>query len=101
MTKVLMVCLGNICRSPLAEGILRYKIEKNNLQVEVASSGTAGYHVGDFADPRSMEVARKNNIDLSGHIGKQFSVSDFDTYDFIYAMDMDNYRNILSYWICV
>lgn len=91
-----MVCLGNICRSPLAEGILRHKIEKKNLPVKVNSCGTAGYHVGDFADPRSTEVAHKNNIDLSGHIGKQFSVSDFDTYDLIYAMDGNNYRDILN-----
>jgi protein-tyrosine phosphatase len=95
MIKVLMVCLGNICRSPLAEGILKDKIQKLNMAASVDSAGTGNYHAGEGADPRSVEVARKNNIDLNSHTARQFRTSDFDEYDLIYAMDKNNYRNIL------
>lgn len=96
MTRVLMVCLGNICRSPLAEGILRHKIEKFKLPASVESCGTGNYHVGDAADPRSIAVAQKNNIDIRHHIGRQFSIADFDNFDLIYTMDSHNQRNILN-----
>lgn len=96
MKKILMVCLGNICRSPLAEGILQSKIKAEGLNVEVHSAGTAAYHVGEPADPRSVRVAAKNKINLRGHIGRHFQVSDFDTYDMIYAMDRYNYDDILK-----
>ena len=89
-----MVCLGNICRSPLAEGILKHKTK--NLDVVVDSAGTASYHVGSLPDSRSIEIANKNGIDLTGQRARQFSEKDFDDFDKIYAMDTNNYSNIIS-----
>lgn len=89
-----MVCLGNICRSPLAEGILKSKVDPS--QVFVDSAGTAAYHVGELPDPRSIEVARKHHIDLTDQRARKFTASDFDNFDHIYAMDQSNYHNILS-----
>ncbi|MCB0472232.1 MAG: low molecular weight phosphotyrosine protein phosphatase [Flavobacteriaceae bacterium] len=94
MVRVLMVCLGNICRSPLAEGILRSKVDSQKIFVD--SAGTANYHVGDMPDGRSVAVAGKNNIDISAQRGRQFSVADFDRFDYIYVMDNYNRRDILS-----
>ena len=91
--KILMVCLGNICRSPLAEGILQSKVDS---EVEVDSAGTAAYHIGNLPDDRSIEVARKYGIDLTNQRARQFSVNDFDVFDLIYAMDESNYQNILA-----
>ena len=89
-----MVCLGNICRSPLAEGILKHKTK--NLDVVVDSAGTASYHVGNLPDSRSIEIANKNGIDLTDQRARQFSEKDFDDFDKIYAMDTNNYSNIIS-----
>ena len=89
-----MVCLGNICRSPLAEGILKNKTQ--NLDVFVDSAGTASYHVGNLPDSRSIEIANKNGIDLTDQRARQFSEKDFDDFDKIYAMDTNNYANIIS-----
>ena len=94
MSKILMVCLGNICRSPLAEGILKAKT--NHLDVVVDSAGTAAYHVGEKPDIRSIEIANKYGIDLTSQRARQFSVNDFDEFDKIYAMDSSNYANIIS-----
>ncbi|MGJ8714086.1 MAG: low molecular weight protein-tyrosine-phosphatase [Maribacter stanieri] len=91
--KVLMVCLGNICRSPLAEGILKSKVDATNIYVD--SAGTAGYHVGNAPDPRSIKVAHEHGIDISYQVCRKFTVSDFDTFDLIYAMDKSNYGNII------
>ena len=93
MIKVLMVCLGNICRSPLAEGILQSKI--NTDKVFVDSAGTAAYHIGNLPDERSIDVARKYGIDITNQRARKFTVKDFDNFDFIYAMDESNYQNIL------
>ena len=93
-TKVLMVCLGNICRSPLAEGILASKVDGNMILVD--SAGTAGYHIGNPPDPRSVAVARKYGIDISQQRCRKFSASDFEDFDFIYAMDDSNYDNIVA-----
>jgi len=90
--KILMVCLGNICRSPLAEGILKSK--SNNLYVD--SAGTAGYHIGKKPDLRSIEIGRIHNIDISDQRARQFSSTDFSKFDKIYAMDNDNYSKIIS-----
>ncbi len=92
--RILMVCLGNICRSPLAEGILKHKTK--NLDVVVDSAGTASYHVGNLPDSRSIEIANKNGIDLTDQRARQFSEKDFDDFDKIYAMDTNNYANIIS-----
>ncbi len=89
-----MVCLGNICRSPLAEGILKNKTQ--NLDVFVDSAGTASYHVGNLPDSRSIEIANKNGIDLTYQRARQFSEKDFDDFDKIYAMDTNNYSKIIS-----
>lgn len=92
--RILMVCLGNICRSPLAEGILKNKTQ--NLDVFIDSAGTASYHVGNLPDSRSIEIANKNGIDLTDQRARQFSEKDFDDFDKIYAMDTNNYANIIS-----
>ena len=88
-----MVCLGNICRSPLAEGILQSKVDPE--QVRVDSAGTAAYHIGEAPDLRSIKIARKNGINISKQMGRQFRVSDFDEFDKIYVMDHSNYQNVL------
>ena len=94
MKKVLMVCLGNICRSPLAQGILESKV--NPEDVEVDSAGTGAYHVGELPDKRSIQVANKYGIDLTSQRARQFKVSDFDDFDLIYVMDQSNRNNVLQ-----
>lgn len=89
-----MVCLGNICRSPLAEGILRSKIDTSRVLVE--SAGTGGWHVGEQPDPRSIEIAEKYGIDISYQRGRKFSAYDFETYDHIFVMDNANYRDVMQ-----
>lgn len=93
-TKILMVCLGNICRSPLAEGILSSMLDSDNY--EVSSAGTGNWHVGDAPDPRSIEVARKNGIDISNQKGIHFSPYHFELYDYIFVMDTANYRDVIK-----
>ena len=92
--KILMVCLGNICRSPLAEGILSLKGKHLNLEVD--SAGTAAYHIGKQPDIRSIEIANKYTIDLNQQRARQFSRADFDKFDIIYAMDTNNYAHLIS-----
>lgn len=91
--KILMVCLGNICRSPLAEGLLREKVK--DLNVSTDSAGTAGYHVDEAPDVRSIQIGRKYNINISDLRGRQFSPEDFDRFDRIYVMDQSNYQNVM------
>ena len=92
--KILMVCLGNICRSPLAEGILASKLPKNKFTVD--SAGTGSWHVGHSPDERSISVGKKNKIDISNQKGRQFSTTDFDTFDYIYVMDSSNYSDVVE-----
>ncbi len=92
--KILMVCLGNICRSPLAEGILQAKLDSN--KYFVASAGTSSHHKGEQPDPRSIRIAEKYNIDISQQSSDHFSINHFDAFDFIYAMDQSNYKNIIK-----
>jgi protein-tyrosine phosphatase len=92
--KILMVCLGNICRSPLAEGILMSKLPKKSFLVD--SAGTGNWHVGKHPDERSIAIAKKNGLDISYQRGKQFSTSDFETYDYIYVMDNSNYTDVIA-----
>ena len=91
---ILMVCLGNICRSPMAHGILREKAK--DLGWNVDSAGTSAYHAGDGPDPRSVQTARKNGVKITDLISRRFEVEDFDSFDIIYAMDRSNYNNILE-----
>ncbi|OMP29802.1 low molecular weight protein-tyrosine-phosphatase [Mangrovimonas sp. DI 80] len=93
ITRILMVCLGNICRSPLAHGILESKLPDDLFYVD--SAGTSNYHIGQQPDRRSIAVARLHGIDISHQAGRQFSKNDFDAFDIIYAMDQDNYNDIV------
>jgi len=94
--KILMVCLGNICRSPLAHGILQDKIEKQGLDWEIDSAGTGSWHIGKLPDPRSIATASNNDIDITYQRARQFRSIDFDNYDLIFAMDSSNYQKIKS-----
>lgn len=87
-----MVCLGNICRSPLAEGILKDKLDGNRFIVE--SAGTGGWHVGNPPDPRSVAIAKKRGLDISDQRAQQFKAQFFDYYDLIYAMDQSNFQDL-------
>ncbi|MBP7470623.1 MAG: low molecular weight phosphotyrosine protein phosphatase [Flavobacterium sp.] len=91
--KILMVCLGNICRSPLAEGILASKLPKNKFTVD--SAGTGSWHIGRKPDERSIVTAKKNKIDISHQKGRQFAIRDFETFDYIYVMDNSNYNDVI------
>lgn len=90
--RVLMVCLGNICRSPLAEGILKSK----QPDWFVDSAGTSNYHIGSAPDRRSIQVAKENGIDISKQRARQFQVSDFDHFDTILTMDASNYNDVIK-----
>ena len=92
--KVLMVCLGNICRSPLAEGILQSKLPKDICLVD--SAGTGNWHVGEAPDKRSIATAENHGLDISKQRCRQIEPSDFDTFDYIYVMDNSNYTNVLA-----
>jgi protein-tyrosine phosphatase len=94
--KILFVCLGNICRSPLAKGIMADKIKKLGLNVETDSAGFESFHRGEPADPRSVAVADAHGIDLSGHLARMFTVRDFDHFDLIYVMDRTNYNDVMG-----
>lgn len=89
-----MVCLGNICRSPLAEGILKSKVDPSKVYVD--SAGTGPWHVGNLPDERSIAVGRKYNVDITDQRGRQFSANDFDDFDLIYVMDNSNKENVLN-----
>ncbi|TVZ25380.1 protein-tyrosine phosphatase [Gillisia sp. Hel_I_86] len=93
-TNVLMVCLGNICRSPLAEGILKSKTDPKKIYVD--SAGTGDYHVGDPPDPRSIAIAKSHKLDITSQRGRQFSAQDFDHFDQIYVMDTFNYADVIA-----
>ena len=94
---VLFVCLGNICRSPMAEAIFRSKIMERNLEsfFVVKSCGTAAYHIGQGADKRTIQIAKKYNLPMR-HIAEQIDQKDFTVYDYIVVMDKSNLRNVLS-----
>jgi protein-tyrosine phosphatase len=92
--KILMVCLGNICRSPMAEGILTKKVKQNKLNWIVESAGTAEYHIGEAPHHLSQKVCLIHGIDISQQKGRQFKAEDMNHFDLIYAMDQSNYANI-------
>ena len=91
--KILMVCLGNICRSPLAEGILASKLPKEKFIVD--SAGTGAWHSGNQPDARSIAVAKKHQLDISTQRARLFKVEDFETFDYIYVMDKSNFRDVI------
>jgi protein-tyrosine phosphatase len=91
--KILMVCLGNICRSPLAEGILRYR---GGDTFFVDSAGTGNWHVGCQPDNRSVAIAQKFGIDITSQRARQFHIQDFEEFDVIFTMDSSNYKDVLS-----
>lgn len=92
--KILMVCLGNICRSPLAEGILASKLPRNKFTVD--SAGTGDWHIGHAPDSRSIAAAKNHDLDITNQKARQFKVEDFDEYDYIYVMDQSNYKNVIN-----
>ena len=94
MKHILMVCLGNICRSPLAEGILQSKVNSDDIFVD--SAGTAAYHIGKLPDTRSIEVAKNHGINITNQRARKFTSDDFKKFDLIYAMDKSNFSDILS-----
>ncbi|MFM1875802.1 MAG: hypothetical protein RL266_1539 [Bacteroidota bacterium] len=96
VARVLMVCLGNICRSPMAEGILKHKAQQLGLDVFIDSAGTSNWHEGEQADERAMEEMRRNGIDISDQRSRPFRTDDFDHFDHILVMDSSNKANVLS-----
>jgi low molecular weight protein-tyrosine phosphatase len=98
MVKVLFVCMGNICRSPTAEGVFRYMVEQLNVEHEILidSAGTHAYHVGNQPDQRAQEAALRRNIDLSSQRARRVSSDDFTEFDFVIAMDESNKDDLLS-----
>jgi protein-tyrosine phosphatase len=97
-TRILFVCLGNICRSPLGEGILRTMAGKHGLadRIETDSAGTGGWHQGDAPDPRSIDVGRDRGIDISGLRARKIRTADFNDFDMIFAMDRSNLRDLVK-----
>jgi protein-tyrosine phosphatase len=93
--KILMICLGNICRSPLAEGILKHKIQQAGLDWQVDSAGIGGWHAGELPDHRSIAVAKKYGIDITDQRARKFRPADLDDFDMILVMDDENYDDIL------
>jgi protein-tyrosine phosphatase len=94
MIRVLMVCLGNICRSPLAEGILKSKLDTSIIEID--SAGTSTYHQGSLPDQRSIEVAQKHGIDITNQKSRPFTKKDFQSFDYIYVMDSSNYEDVIN-----
>lgn len=93
---ILMVCLGNICRSPLAEGIMQQKINLYGLDAHVDSAGFEPFHIGDSPDERAIKIALHNDIDISGYRARIFQPADFDRFDRIYVMDDKNYSDVMQ-----
>lgn len=94
--KILMVCLGNICRSPLADGLLKKKVQEAQLAVEVDSAGTSGFHAGEAPDSRMQKTAADFGCPIDDLRSRQFIVGDFDRFDIIYVMDRSNYDNVVA-----
>ena len=94
--RVLFVCLGNICRSPLAEGAFRHRVEGAGLKdaFEIDSAGTGHWHVGELPDVRSIDVAHRHGVDITSQRARQFIAQDLVDYDYVFAMDASNLRNI-------
>ncbi|HRK78970.1 MAG TPA: low molecular weight protein-tyrosine-phosphatase [Thiobacillus sp.] len=98
MTKVLFVCMGNICRSPMAEGMFRKAVQDAGLNrdVEADSAGTHAYHIGSAPDPRARQAVRQRGVDISGLRGRKVADDDFERFDYILVMDGDNYNRLIQ-----
>lgn len=96
MKKIVFVCLGNICRSPVAEGIMLNLKEKYQLDLEIDSAGTASYHIGEAPDKRTIANAAQHGIDLTPLRARQFKTNDFDKFDWILAMDVNNLNTLIK-----
>ncbi len=96
--KLLFVCMGNICRSPLAEGVFRQAAEQAGVvdSIQIDSAGTHAYHIGELPDPRSMSIASAYNIDLSKQRARRVADEDFENFDYVLAMDQDNFDNLID-----
>lgn len=92
--KILMVCLGNICRSPIAEGVFKHEAAERGIDLEVDSAGTSGFHIGEAPDKRSIEFMRTVGIDISNQRARQITHQDLEQFDIIYAMDRNNLRDL-------
>jgi protein-tyrosine phosphatase len=97
LVNILFVCTGNICRSPLAEGILREKLKNARIPAYLDSCGFESFHIGDSPDPRAQSTASRHRIDISNHRARLFSVEDFDVFDLIYVMDSGHYRKVMKH----
>ena len=91
-----MVCLGNICRSPVAEGVMKAKAKEYEIKVNIDSAGTSGWHDGAAPDERSLSNAAENGIDISKQKSRKVVLSDFEVFDILFAMDESNYNNLLN-----
>lgn len=94
--RILMVCLGNICRSPMAEGILRHQLKNISVNCVIDSAGTGGWHAGENPDRRAIKNMKEHGIDISKLVARQFKKNDFDQFDLILAMDESNYADIIK-----
>lgn len=94
--KIIAVCLGNICRSPLAEGLIRREAEKRGLDWEVASGGTAAYHVGNPPDPRSIAVAGEHGLDIADQRSHHVTATDLEHYDLVLGLDRQNVTDLMA-----
>lgn len=94
--KILMVCLGNICRSPMAEGVLQHKAAERGIDLDIDSSGTSGWHAGEGPDRRAVAAMRQFGIDISMQRSRQFRTNDFEEFDHILVMDESNYQDVRS-----
>ncbi len=91
-----MVCLGNICRSPMAQGVLEHMVEQHKLPWEVDSAGTGSWHIGELPDKRAIQTCLANGIDITGQRARQFRQEDFENFDLILTMDGSNYRDVVA-----
>ena len=96
MDKILFVCLGNICRSPLAEGILRYKAEQRGLKLKIDSAGTGNWHAGENPDKRAIKTGKDKGVDISKLIARQITEADFENFDMIYVADAEVYDGVVD-----
>ncbi len=92
--KILMVCLGNICRSPIAHGLLQHKADKLNLKWKVDSAGTSDWHEGELPNPKSIEVMKNHGVDITYQRSRPIIKQDLEDFDIIYVMDASNYQNV-------